>query len=139
MLPSVPLRQVARIDNNLNQIVRWANTYASEAEVGEVGAHWLGSVRTAAISNVNRLLQTVYIFRDGALPPIMSTGAKRISLPATGAYVGNPSSPSRRRKTGWRIHLNTTHSESCRGLSKPAGVHLNFALGLSNEVGPLHS
>ena len=93
MLPSVPLRQVARIDNNLNQIVRWANTYASEAEVGEVGAHWLGSVRTAAISDVNRLLQTVYIFRDGALPPIMSTGAKRISLPATGAYVGNPSSP----------------------------------------------
>ena len=26
-------RQVARIDNNLNQIVRWANTYASAAEV----------------------------------------------------------------------------------------------------------
>ena len=66
------------------QTARWANTYASEAEVGEVVAHWLGSVRTAAISDVNHLLQTVYIFRDGALPPIMSTGAKRISLALRG-------------------------------------------------------
>ena len=77
-------RQVARIGTNLNQIARWANTYASEAEVGEVVAHWLGSVRTTAISDVNRLLQAVYIFRDGALPPIMSTGAKRISLALRG-------------------------------------------------------
>ena len=28
-------RQVARIGNNLNQIARWANTYASEAEAGK--------------------------------------------------------------------------------------------------------
>ena len=39
---------------------------------------------------------------------------------------------------GSRTHANRTHSESCRGLSRPAGVHLNFALGLSNEVGPPH-
>ena len=32
-------RQVARIGNNLNQIARWANTYASTAEAVEVVAH----------------------------------------------------------------------------------------------------
>ncbi len=31
--------QVARIGNNLNQIARWANTHASEAEAVEVIAH----------------------------------------------------------------------------------------------------
>ena len=34
-------RQVARIGNNLNQIARWANTYASEAEAVEVVAEGL--------------------------------------------------------------------------------------------------
>ena len=45
--------------------------------------------------------------------------AGRVSLPATGAYVAR--------------------REGSRGLSKPVGIHLNFALGLFNEVGPLHS
>ena len=47
--------------------------------------------------------------------------------------------PFRDRMPGSRTHANRTLSESYRGLSKPAGVHLNFALGLSNEVGPPHS
>ena len=38
-------RQIARIGNNLNQIVRWANTYASAAEVVEVVAHLVGIER----------------------------------------------------------------------------------------------
>ena len=42
--------------------------------------------------------------------------AGRVSLPATGAY--------------------NSRSEGSRGLSNPVGIHLNFALGLSNEVGP---
>ena len=42
--------------------------------------------------------------------------AGRVSLPATGAY--------------------DSRSEGSRGLSNPVGIHLNFALGLSNEVGP---
>ena len=48
-------RQVARIDNNLNQIVRWAKTYASEAEAGEVVAHWLGSVLAVSTSAVTQV------------------------------------------------------------------------------------
>ena len=47
--------------------------------------------------------------------------------------------PFRDRMPGSRTHANRTLSESYRGLSKPAGVHLNFALGLSNEVGPPQS
>ena len=31
-----------------------------------------------------------------------------------------------------------SESESYRGLSQPLGIHLNYALGLSNEVGPPH-
>ena len=42
----------------------------------------------------------------------------RVPLPATGAY--------------------DSRSEGSRGLSNPVGIHLNFALGLSNEVGPPH-
>ena len=42
--------------------------------------------------------------------------AGRVPLPATGAYVAR--------------------SEGFRGLSNPVGIHLNFALGLSEEVGP---
>ena len=42
--------------------------------------------------------------------------AGRVPLPATGAYVAR--------------------SEGSRGLSYPIGIHLNFALGLSKEVGP---
>ena len=42
--------------------------------------------------------------------------AGRVPLPATGAYVAR--------------------SEGSRGLSNPTGIHLSFALGLSNEVGP---
>ena len=45
--------------------------------------------------------------------------AGRVPLPATGAY--------------------DTRSEGSRGLSNPVGVHLNFALGLSKEVGPPHT
>ena len=45
--------------------------------------------------------------------------AGRVSLPATGAY--------------------DSRSEGSRGLSNPVGIHLNFALGLSNEVGPLQA
>ena len=41
-------RQVARIGTNLNQIARWANTYASEAEVGEVVAHLVAIERALA-------------------------------------------------------------------------------------------
>ena len=44
--------------------------------------------------------------------------AGRVPLPATGAYH--------------------SRSEAPRGLSNPVGIHLNFALGLSNEVGPPH-
>ena len=33
------IRQVARIGNNLNQIARWANTFASTAEAVEIVAH----------------------------------------------------------------------------------------------------
>ena len=42
--------------------------------------------------------------------------AGRVPLPATGAYH--------------------SRSEASRGLSNPVRIHLNFALGLSNEVGP---
>jgi hypothetical protein len=42
--------------------------------------------------------------------------AGRVPLPPTGAYV--------------------PRNEGSRGLSNPVGIHLNFALGLSNEVGP---
>ena len=41
-------RQVARIGNNLNQIARWANTFASEAEAVEVVAHLVAIERTLA-------------------------------------------------------------------------------------------
>ena len=41
-------RQVARIGSNLNQIARWANTYASEADVVEVVAHLAAIERTLA-------------------------------------------------------------------------------------------
>ena len=44
----------------------------------------------------------------------------------------------RKRTADCRIPLKTESSESFRGLSEPVGIHLSFALGLSNEVGPLH-
>ena len=40
------------------------------------------------------------------------------------------------RIAGWRTHPTRTHSKCSRELSQPVGIHLNFALGLSNEVGP---
>ena len=48
-------RELARIGANLNQIARWANTYASEAEAGEVVAHWLGSVLAVSTSAVTQV------------------------------------------------------------------------------------
>ena len=47
--------------------------------------------------------------------------------------------PCRERIAGWSIHPKQTQSESYRGLSQPLGIHLNYALGLSNEVGPPHT
>ncbi len=47
-----------------------------------------------------------------------------------------PVLPCRGRASGWRIHSRRTNRNSSRGLSQPVGVHLNFALGLSNELGP---
>ena len=40
------------------------------------------------------------------------------------------------RTAGWSIHPKRTQSESSRERSQPLGIHLNLALGLSNEVGP---
>ena len=40
--------QVARIGNNLNQIARWANTYAETAEAVEVIAHLVAIERAIA-------------------------------------------------------------------------------------------
>ena len=47
--------------------------------------------------------------------------------------------PCRAKIAGWSIHPKQTQSESYRGLSQPLGIHLNYALGLSNEVGPPHT
>ena len=41
-------RELARIGNNLNQIARWANTFASTAEAVEVVAHLVAIERTLA-------------------------------------------------------------------------------------------
>ena len=41
-------RQVARIGNNLNQIARWANTYAERADAVEVIAHLVAIERETA-------------------------------------------------------------------------------------------
>ena len=41
-------RELARIGANLNQIARWANTYASEAEAIEVVAHLVAIERALA-------------------------------------------------------------------------------------------
>ena len=46
-------RQVARIGSNLNQIARWANTYASEAEAVEVVAHLVAIERALAYVVLN--------------------------------------------------------------------------------------
>ena len=40
--------QVARIGNNLNQLARWANTYAERAEAVEVIAHLVAIERAVA-------------------------------------------------------------------------------------------
>ena len=41
-------RELARIGNNLNQIARWANTFASTAEAVEVVAHLIAIERALA-------------------------------------------------------------------------------------------
>ena len=41
-------RQIARIGSNLNQIARWANTFASTAEAVEVVAHLVAIERALA-------------------------------------------------------------------------------------------
>ena len=45
--------QVARIGNNLNQLARWANTYAERAEAVEIIAHLVAIER--AIAELARL------------------------------------------------------------------------------------
>ncbi len=49
-------RQIARIGSNLNQIARWANTFASTAEAVEVVAHLVAIERAlAALAPAGRL------------------------------------------------------------------------------------
>ena len=77
-------------------------------------------------------------------PPI--PGASRRRRPSPAPRPGSPpghrgpcwklSFPCRWRTHGWNTHPGTTHGEGSRGLSQPLGIHLNFALGLSNEVRP---
>ena len=48
-------RQVARIGSNLNQIARWANTYAATASAVEVVAHLVAIERAlVALASVRR-------------------------------------------------------------------------------------
>ena len=61
------------------------------------------------------------------------------SPPAGRGSFWNLSLPCRGRTYGWSIHPERTHGEGSRGLSQPLGIHLNFALGLSNEVRPPQS
>ena len=49
-----------------------------------------------------------------------------------------PRLPPPREHGDRQTHPNRTEHQSCRGLSQPLGIHLDFALGLSNEVGPPH-
>ena len=50
-----------------------------------------------------------------------------------------PVPPCRGTTSGWRIHSRRTNRSSSRVLSQPVGIHLNFALGLSNELRPAHA
>ena len=68
--------------------------------------------------------------------------------PRAGGTAGNPPTPRAfpdrpQAPVAGRVPLPATgasdsRSEGSRGLSNPVGIHLNFALGLSNEVGPPH-
>ena len=42
-------RQVARVGNNLNQLARWANTHASDAEAVEVAARLVSVERSLLV------------------------------------------------------------------------------------------
>ena len=80
-------------------------------------------------------------------PPI--PGASRRRRPSLAPRPGSPpghrgpcwklSFPCRWRTHGWSTHPKTTHGEGSRGLSQPLGIHLTFALGLSNAVRPPQS
>ncbi len=82
--------------------------------------------------------------REAGVPPILHASLRPLPSPArrSGSPPGergpfwNLSSPGRGRIAGWKTHPARTHSKCSRGLSQPLGIHLNFALGLSNEVGP---
>ena len=79
-------------------------------------------------------------------PPILRILHRRSPSPArrSGSPPGergsswHPSFSLPQRTAHRRIPFKTEQSESSRGLPEPVGVHLSFALGLSNEVGPLH-
>ncbi len=85
----------------------------------------------------------------GATRDLPMPGASRRRRPSPARRPGSPpghrgpcwnlSFPRRGRTCGWSTHSKTTHGECFRGLSQPLGIHLNFALGLSNEVRPPHS
>ena len=78
-------------------------------------------------------------------PPILRILRRRSPSPArrSGSPPGErgsswyPSFSLPQRTAHRRIPFKTEQSESSRGLPEPVGVHLSFALGLSNEVGPL--
>ena len=81
-------------------------------------------------------------------PPIPGASRRRRPSPARrsgsppgdrGSYWSLRSFPGRGRIAGWSTHPERTQSESSRGLSQPLGIHLNSALGLSNQVGPPQS
>ena len=77
--------------------------------------------------------------------PILRAARRRCPSPASrsGSPPGergsswHPSFSLPKKTAGCSIPLQTEPSESSRGLSAPLGAHLSFALGLSNEVGPL--
>ena len=88
--------------------------------------------------------------RRGATQDLTIPGPSLQRRPSPGRRSGSPpgdrgsywrlSFPCRAKIGGWTIHPERTQSESSRGLfSQPLGIHLNIALGLSNEVGPPQS
>ena len=80
-------------------------------------------------------------------PPILRISRRRSPSPArrSGFPPGergsswHPPFSLPKRTADRRIPFKTEQNESSRGLSEPVGIHLSFALGLSNEVGPLQT
>ena len=73
-----------------------------------------------------------------SLRPQPSPGRRSGCPPGDRGPYWNLSFPCRAKIAGCSIHPKQAQSESSRGLSQPLGIHLNYALGLSNEVGPPH-